>query len=213
MEAGARIYGGVSADDRRARRRVQLLDAGLELLGTVGWSGTTMTAVCAKAGLTERYFYESFADREALLLAVFDRITDEATEAILAAISSSPRDARARTRAAIGAFVELMTDDPRKGRVAFVEAMGSEALVRRRYESISAFAALLGDQARAFYDLESGGDELVELTSLVLVGGLAEALMAWLSGSLDTSPERLIEDCTDLFVATGETAVALARNR
>ena len=134
MEAGARVYGGISADDRRAKRREQLLDAGLELLGTVGWSGTTMTAVCAEAGLTERYFYESFADREALLLAVFDRITDEATEAILAAISSSPRDARARTHAAIGAFIELMTDDPRKGRVAFVEAMGSEALMRRRLD-------------------------------------------------------------------------------
>jgi AcrR family transcriptional regulator len=213
MEAGARIYGGVSADDRRAKRREQLLDAGIELLGTAGWSGTTMTAVCAKAGLTERYFYESFADREALLLAVFDRITAEATEAILAAISASPREARARTRAAIGAFVELMTEDPRKGQVAFVEAMGSEALVRRRYESISAFAALLGDQARDFYDLETGGDELIELTSLVLVGGLAEALMAWLGGSLETSRERLIEDCADLFVATGETAIALARSR
>ena len=123
-----------------------------------------MTAVCAEAGLTERYFYESFADREALLLAVFDRITHEATEAILAAISASAREARARTRAAITAFVELMTDDPRKGRVAFVEAMGSEALVRRRYESISAFAALLGDQARDFYGMPTGGDELIELT-------------------------------------------------
>jgi AcrR family transcriptional regulator len=213
MEAGARIYGGVSAEDRRSRRREQLLEAGLELLGTEGWSATTMTAVCAHAGLTERYFYESFPDREALLVAVFDRVTSEAAEVVLAAIEGSPHEARARSRAAIAAFVELMTDDPRKGRVAFVEALGSEALMRRRYETIRTFAALLSGQARDFYGMPDGADQLVELTSFMLVGGLAEALMAWLGGELETSREQLIEDSTDLFVATGEAAVAIARGR
>jgi AcrR family transcriptional regulator len=213
MEAGARVYGGVSAEDRRARRREQLLDAGLELVGTEGYARTTMTAVCAKAGLTERYFYESFADREALLLAVFDRITAEATAAVLAAVEVSPREARARTRAAIAAFVELMTDDPRKGRVAFGEGMGNAALMARRFEAIRAFAALLADQARDFYGVEGEGDQLLELTSFLLVGGLAETLIAWLGGELSIPRDRLIEDCADLFVATGESAVALARSR
>ena len=213
MEAGARVYGGVSAEDRRAKRREQLLDAGLELLGTEGWPGTTMTAVCAKAGLTERYFYESFADREALLIAVFDRIAAEAAGAVLAAVEASPREARARTHAAIGAFVGLMTDDPRKGRVAFAEAMGSAALMARRFEAIRTFATLLGDQAREFYGLPAGGNDMLDLTSFLLVGGLAEALVAWLGGELETSREQLIEDCTDLFVATGEAAVAIARAR
>jgi AcrR family transcriptional regulator len=207
------MYGGVSAEERRARRREQLLDAGLDLLGTEGWSATTMTAVCARAGLTERYFYESFADREALLIGVFDRVTAEAATAVLAAIEASPREARARSRAAIAAFVELMTDDPRKGRVAFVEAMGSEALMRRRYDTIRTFAGLLSDQARDFYGIPDGADQLVALTSFLLVGGLAEALMAWLGGGLDASREQLIEDCTDLFVATGEAAVGIARRR
>lgn len=207
------MYRGVSAEDRRARRREQLLDAGLDLLGTEGWSATTMTAICARAGLTERYFYESFVGREALLLAVFDRVTAEAAEVVLAAIEASPREARARSRAAIAAFVELMTDDRRKGRVAFVEALGSEALARRRYEAIRAFAALLVEQAREFYGMPDGNDQLVELTSFMLVGGLAEALMAWLGGELSTSREQLIEDSTDLFVATGEAAVSIARSR
>lgn len=207
------MYGGVSADDRRSKRREQLLDAGLDLLGTEGWSATTMTAVCGRAGLTERYFYESFADREALLLAVFDRVTAEAAGAVLAAVEGSPREARPRSRAAIAAFVELMTDDPRKGRVAFVEAMGSEVLMRRRYETIRTFAALLSGQARDFYGMPEDGDELVALTSFMLVGGLAEALMAWLGGELGTSREQLIEDTTDLFVATGEAAVAIAQGR
>jgi AcrR family transcriptional regulator len=172
-----------------------------------------MTAVCARAGLTERYFYESFTDREQLVLAVFDRITAEAAEVVLAAIEAAPHEARPRTRAAIAAFVELMTDDPRKGRVAFVEAMGSAALMARRFETIRTFAALLAEQARDFYGTPKSGDQLVALTSFLLVGGLAEALIAWLAGDLETSREQLIEDSTDLFVATGEAAVEIARKR
>lgn len=210
---GTRNYGGVSAEERSARRQTLLLDAGLELLGTDGWSGTTMTAVCQRAKLTERYFYESFADLEALLIAVFDRIAAEAAEVILAAVEDSPRDAPERTRAAIGAFVELLTDDPRKARVAFVEAMGSEALMQRRYETIASFAGLLSDQARDFYGTGPRSDRLVTLTSYILVGGLAEALIAWLGGELESSREQLISDCTDLFVATGEAAVRIGESR
>ena len=213
MEGKNRTYGGVSADERRARRRALLLEAGLELLGTQGYATTTMTAVCARAKLTERYFYESFADLEALLVAVFDRVASQAAEVVLAAVEDSPRDARARTRAAIGAFVELMTDDPRKGRVAFVEAMGSESLMRRRYETIRAFAALLGEQARDFYGPPPESDRMVELTSFVLVGGLAETLIAWLGGELEASRDELIEDTTDLFVATGDAAVRISASR
>ena len=72
--ARSRRYRGVSGDERRADRRRRLLEAGLQLLGTVGWEQTTMTAVCAEARLTERYFYESFRNREQLLLAVLDGI-------------------------------------------------------------------------------------------------------------------------------------------
>jgi AcrR family transcriptional regulator len=39
-----RIDHALGADERRARRREQLLEAGLEVLGTEGWSATTMTA-------------------------------------------------------------------------------------------------------------------------------------------------------------------------
>src|SRR4029077_5184552 len=55
-----RAYGGVSAEDRIAARRAKLLDAGLELFGTRGYATTGVKDVCREAGLTDRYFYESF---------------------------------------------------------------------------------------------------------------------------------------------------------
>jgi AcrR family transcriptional regulator len=190
-----------------------LMDAALEICGTQGWSATTMTAVCSRARLTERYFYESFADRDELLVAVFDRIAGEAAEVVLAATEAAPDAARERTRAAVTAFVELMTDDPRKGRVAFVEAMGSEALMRRRFESIGTFAGLLAEQARVYYGTGEEAERILQVTSFLLVGGLAETLIAWLRGEVASSREELIGDVTDLFVATGEAAVGIAGRR
>jgi AcrR family transcriptional regulator len=207
------VYGGVEAVDRRADRRSRLIEAGLELLGTEGWQATTVRAICAHAGLTARYFYESFADRDALLLAVFDELAADSAAVVLEAVARAEDDARAKARAAIGAFVALITEDPRKARVLFVEALGSEQLSRRRFETLHGFATLVAEQARAFYDMPRASDPLVEVTAFMLVGGLTETFIAWLDGSLRTTMEQLIEDCTDLFVATGETAVALVKAR
>jgi AcrR family transcriptional regulator len=208
-----RVYGGVKAADRRAERRAKLIEAGLELLGTEGWKATTVRAICAHAGLTARYFYESFPDRDALLLAVFDELAAESAEAVLAAVVVAEGDAHAKAEAAIAAFVKLITEDPRKARVLFVEAIGSEQLARRRFETLHGFAALVAEQGRMFYDMPEASDPMIDLTAYMLVGGLSETFIAWLDGSLRITMEQLIADCRDLFVATGETAAALVRAR
>ena len=66
-------WAGIPAEDRRAARRDRLLDAAFDLLGTEGWSATTVRGVCQAAQLNPRYFYESFPDLDALFVAVYDR--------------------------------------------------------------------------------------------------------------------------------------------
>ncbi len=206
-------YGGVDAAQRRAGRRARLLEAALELLGTEGWQAATVRAICAGARLTPRYFYESFADRDELLLALFDEIAQEGAAAVPDAVSRAPGDARAKAHAAITAFVGLVTDDPRKARVLFVEATGSAPLVSRRLETLRMFARLVASQAREFYDMSAVADPLVEESALMLAGGFAEILLGWLDGVLHVTREQLIDDCTDLFVTTGEGAVRLVQAR
>jgi AcrR family transcriptional regulator len=207
------VYAGMAAVERRAARRGRLLEAALELLGGEGWHATTVRGICARAGLTPRYFYESFADLDELLLALFDQLANEAAFLTLDAVVAAPEDARAKSRAAIEAFIRLVTDDPRKARVLFVEAVGSEALTRRRYETLRVFASLVAQQGREFYGMQQSVDPLIESSALMCVGGIAEILLAWLDGTLRCSRERLIDDCTDLFVATGEGVVELLRGR
>src|SRR5689334_24704619 len=81
-----RSYRGVSAGERAAVRRAALLDAALDLLGGDPPATATMTAICERAGLTERYFYESFRSRDDLLVTLLDEVAEELrerTEAVL----------------------------------------------------------------------------------------------------------------------------------
>src|SRR3954454_3341137 len=205
-------YRGVSAEDRRAERRERLLEAGLELLGTAGWGAETVRGVCEQARLTPRFFYESFPDRDALAVAVFERVELRVTRRVLAALAAAPDDSRARARAGFETLVGMLEEGPRLGRVALVEALGSEGLARRRLAAIRSLARVIAAQAQATY----GGpldEELVDVTSLVLAGGLVELLIVWLAGDLGVSRDRLVEDCTELFAATGDSAAAIAAAR
>ncbi len=206
------IYGGVPAVERQAARRERLLGAAYDLLGTDGWQATTVRAVCRRAELTPRYFYESFDDLDALVVAVFDQIVAELVSVVLAAVATAPDDAHAKARAAIGGFVRHVTDDPRRAQIVFSEALGSEALARRRFETLHEFARLISEQGQAFYGIRNK-QRLADTTAYLLAGGLAELLLAWLGGAIDGSVDELIDDCTALFVATGEAAVGMAGGR
>lgn len=209
----SRPYRGASAEDRRSARREQLIAAGLDLLGTEGYRATTVRATCRRARLTPRYFYESFPDLDALLVAVFDRAVDEAGALVLSAIDAAPEDARAKSRAAIDSFVRFAIDDPRRARVMFIEASGVEALTRRRSAAMSFFTQLIAVRGGEFYGSPPDGDALVELTASLLAGGLTALLIRWIDGSISISRDQLVDDVTELFVATGEAAVAIARRR
>lgn len=194
-----RPYRGVSAADRKARRRALLLEAGLDLLSTAGCEHTTMTAVCTKAKLTERYFYESFASRDEFLLAVVDSVADEVRETAWAALNATSGDPYERLRATITTFVELLTADPRKGRAAIVEAAAAEPLRRRRRELLREFAGHVVTQAHALYGPAAHTPPRDEINALIFIGGLAELVTAWLNNEITATPEDIIETATDQF--------------
>lgn len=202
MATPKRSYRGVSADQRRELRREQLLEAGLDLLGTEGWRATTMTAVCARAGLTERYFYENFAHRDELLLAVLDRIAAQVRDVALRTLAGADGDPQTKAEAAIGAFVDLLTDDPRIGRVAMLESAAAEPLRARRHELLLEFGRLIATQARALYGSQALPSPLDQVNGLMLTGGLAELLMAWLTGELPLQRRDLIDTVAAHFAAT-----------
>ena len=63
MASATRTYGGVTAGQRRATRRAALIEAALDLFAEEGARAVSKRAVCARARLNDRYFYEHFTDR------------------------------------------------------------------------------------------------------------------------------------------------------
>ncbi len=200
MGSPTRPYRGVSATERTARRRADLLAAGLDVLGTLGWEQATMTAICARAKLTERYFYESFAGRDELLVAVFEQVAEEIRHTVTAALAAAPPEPMATARAAISAFVDLLTDDPRKGRVAIVESAATALLRQRRHQILGEFAELIVTQSHTLFGPAALPAPRDRITALLFVGGLTELLTAWLAGELDATREEITETSATQFV-------------
>ena len=206
-------WAGVPAADRRAERRELLLDAAFELLGTEGWSATTVRAVCHEAKLNFRYFYESFEDLDALMVALYDRLVTELGEEVLSAVEAAGNDPQERLRVAVDRIVGFVADDARRARVLYVEALGSEPLNRRRIETGHAVVALVEEQGTKRLPPGAPRDHIGRIGAAILVGGLSELIVAWLDGRIDVPRSQLVDDATELFVALGVAAAGVASRR
>src|SRR5215470_15879437 len=119
--AQPRHYAGHSAEERRFVRRKRLIDAAIRVYGDVGYRNATVKAVCEAAGLTERYFYESFANGEALLIAAFDTISRRVfncLEEVRRAHSGTGEDCG---HAVLRAYYQTLKDDPDGARLFVIE--------------------------------------------------------------------------------------------
>ncbi len=193
LPAPRRRYGGKSAEQRRAERREALLTAAVEIWQESGWAAVTMRGVCARAGLTDRYFYESFADRDALLATIWDQMRDETLEMLLAAIlphaDAPPLD---QLRAAIFAVVHHIGDEPQRAQIVFGDHAGSAVLEQRRRETIQMTMGLMIDLARPYLreDVDEVGFQVSVLTG---IGGFVETIHAWRSGVIAAETDELVE--------------------
>ena len=138
-----RAYGGLSPEDRVAARRARLVQAGAALFGTQGLRATTVRSVCTEAGLTDRYFYESFASLEALLAAVYVDMMAGLRQRLLALPPwpAQPRGAdvdwpaaERRCSAGYQAWFDAVSD-PRFARVVLAEVLGVNADIDALYEA------------------------------------------------------------------------------
>ena len=188
--AQVRPYRGIDAAERLAGRRRRLLDAGLELLGTADRDPAELTvrAICAQAGLGVRYFYESFTDKDHFVGAVFDSVIGDIAATTQAAVASAPTDEQAR--AGMANVVRAISADPRVGRLLFSVELSNTVIVRKRAESTALFAMLLFQHAGALGALEN---DHVKAASHFAVGGVTQAISAWLSSDVRLDQDELVD--------------------
>ncbi len=149
-------------ENRHALRRDNLIAAGVQLSGSERGPALTVRAVCRKAALTERYFYESFTDRDEFVRAVYDDVCARAMTTLTSA--DTPREA-------VEQFVELMVDDPVRGRVLLLAPAVEPILTQSGAEWMPKFIDLLQRKLSGI-----GDPVLQKMIATSLVGGLTSSV-------------------------------------
>lgn len=201
-EPTGRPYGGESQEHRSARRRRQLLDAGLDLFGTVGYRATTVRVLCREAKVADRYFYESFANTEDLLVAVYRECVDRLLSAVASAVGELGDDLPLADVARAGLDGLFATaEDERLARVVWLEVLGVSPRVDATYqEAMRTFGRLVIDQllsrrpAGAAADPGARTERSVIATAVV--GGVSQVATDWLLSGYDVPRAELVAAAT-----------------
>jgi AcrR family transcriptional regulator len=166
--------------------------AAIHLFGTRDYDDVTVADICAGAKVSKRYFYEHFADRETLLLAVHH----EQNAWLLGQVfRAAPRDAKTPAellRPMMGTLIAKLLEDPERARVIYVNAPRMET--RRR--------GVLREDAQHFAPLvkhfvgEQVEPRRLERTLLALIAGISEVIIDWISRDMDEDPETLADHLT-----------------
>jgi len=180
-------WSGVPLEDRQALRRDELISAGIGLLGSPGGPALTVRAACRAAELTERYFYESFADRDDYVAAVYDEVCAAAMATLTQ--SDSPRDAVER-------FISLMVDDPARGRVLLLAPEAEPVLARSGARWMPSFIELLQHKLTRISDPTTQA-----MVATGLIGALTALFTAYLDGRLTVTRDRFVDHCTTLLLS------------
>jgi AcrR family transcriptional regulator len=203
-----RPYRGVSAAERRAERRSRIKSACLDVVGRDGVVAVTVDGVCARAGLTKRYFYEGFADLDALFGELIDEVFDGLLVEIRAALAGQGPQVHERARMIATCLIEYLRRDRRVARL-YVEAPGQPTLRARRERAYQTYTRLLLDElpaASACGDDEASGRARRSVAALILVAGVTQAVVSWLQGEIELDRTEIIDELTRVMVAALTTA-------
>lgn len=169
---------------------------------------STISDICAEARLSRRQFYEEFAGREEILVALYDGIQRDAGAAVAAAYESvPPTDLWLVASTVMTAYVTSIGTDARRAKIAFVEIVGVNDQVEQhrltqRRDWARVFESLLG--AIVGPDLRPPGG--YEMSATAFIGAVNGLVHQW---SI-TEPRPPV---TDLVEVLSTIMVALVSER
>jgi AcrR family transcriptional regulator len=173
--APARRYRGVSQEERRESRRRSLILAAIKVYGESGFRAASIKAVCAEAGLTERYFYESFGNGEDLLLAAYHAVIEGLLVELAEAAAHVQGGRTERARVMLHAYFSLLQREPAAARLILIEIRGVSEAATDAYT-----AALRSIAQRLAGAFAIGNDATDQLLALGVVGGISLTALHWI---------------------------------
>ena len=186
--------------ERKAARRVALIDAAIGLLSEKGSTSITTKEVCQRAGLIERYLYESFDSRDDLVAAAFDSALERATQEMMTALLQLPAsDPHARVRGVLAVGLDLGM--AQEGLIRLVSrGLADPVLYRRAMRAQSTLESLVTAVIGAAFD--RGGDSTeASFAGVAVTGAAVSVFIAWLDGRLDMTRDEVLDRGAALVAA------------
>jgi AcrR family transcriptional regulator len=167
----------------------------------------TVTGVCKRAGLTARYFYEHFPNREALLDAIVDAETEAVTRVTYAATLAATGGPQARGEAGIRALLDALEEDPRTITITR-DRRQDEVVLRMRAAITARLSQTFAENAELMWPNAAAHPERILLASSLTIGGVLQLVVDWLDGRTDLSRDELIRIAAQFTVATGDAVLS-----
>jgi AcrR family transcriptional regulator len=194
--AGQRHYGGHSTEEWRLARRERLIEAATRVYGEVGYRNATVKAVCEAAGLTERYFYESFTNSEALLVAAFDTVSHRVLASLREVCKAHTGTAEARGKAVLRAYYQILKDDPDGARLFVIEIARVGPAVDEVWAALlREFGELLTQAVARDRAAMRASNELVRTGA---VGAMVQIAKVWIRSGYARSVDAVASDALRL---------------
>ena len=212
-----RAYGGLAQEDRVAARRARFVESGVELFGTQGFRGATVRGICAAAGLTDRYFYESFASLEALLIEVHQSLMRGLSERLMveSVRSDAWRGGPAQVERQVTIGYEIWFDfvrEPRFARIVLVEILGVSAAVDALYEqSMREFAELTISPLESTQPGLKLSKPRRAMLGRALVGAALQVAKMWMTTGYRAPRRDVVRTCVLVAMGTMSALAAQAR--
>jgi AcrR family transcriptional regulator len=186
-----RRYRGSSAEERRAQRREQFIRAAIQVYGEQGYRKATVKAVCEAAGLTERYFYESFSKSEELLVASFRAVMQFLLGELEKAGAGTKGGSMERTRAMLTAYYEALQAHPESARVFLVEISGVSPAVDQALEaSLREFSGLLARTLDPHGKSRASDEPLLRAG---VIGGVIHIALSWIASGYSQPIHEVVD--------------------
>ncbi len=176
-----RSYGGRSAEQRTADRRERLIDAALDMFGTVGYANSPIEGLCARANVSTRSFYEDMGSREALLIALVESITSRAAANVAVALADTEgKSIGPRVHAAFSAYLHVTCADHRSARVCYIEVVGVSAQVEEwRQAWRDRLTGLMVYEAQSAVERGEIVDRDFRLFAIAMIGAVNSLAQEW----------------------------------
>jgi AcrR family transcriptional regulator len=203
-----RRYGGVDSQERQRQRKAKFIEAALAVFGEQGFHPSTVRDVCKQAQLTSRYFYESFDSMEALFKAVYVTVNRELMQQTIMSLASCQPEPDKLAEAALRTFFEFIRDDPRRARVALVDALNvGEGMTELANKASQDFAHLIaGFMLQMFPRLPQSGLDHKMLAD-GLVGANTRIATQWVNDRCKAPVDHVLRNALAIF----EACIAHAR--